>query len=817
MNRLYKFQRHDQKGYTVLLAVGVLMGLLAIVTSLVRFNKSNQNQMDHHLYEAKVSSIDEMALSMCRLRWKLAGGTEMSRLQRNWVLPGKMSIPYKLKVSTYSSQVLTVEDSIPLFMALASHYDDNGRPMFLDDDKSVTDPIEKEDLSDNDKLDTGDYLIVGNELILESGARGEAGVKRPHEQGERVYGIIDELWNRGLVRYRGKYYDVVDIDFMMNEITLSSGSNPSPMSSGEIVEYYPFDPGKLSNEDNTFSFFVEVSNEQSRININSLTEDNMNFLFPGLYAQLLGNLKYPLVDTKNLLRGTNNLSGYLLYRDILTTYSEPDNRQNDKYAPMFMGAQGDLSDRSVYKIDGALDRSSILPNNKMVQPHAVNINEASKWTLINLFQMMNFNSTDAQDLADDIMDYTIGNTQANPFDGTDQRTMTYHASPEEEFRYYLVELGLSSAEINQLMCHVDMESSKLSQLTDQENGPQISFEAGDIWRIKTHVVVGDKNEPKVTSSREMVVKHVAYTGSANIVLNNHNGWNDHYSAFYGLSSGALVNISDNGHLLPSRNDGIARGMKFRYNNTEDTIGDPQVKDLDNSGNVIFYESPSIASNIMMDFGLRVKAGVVQSFNSSDPFTSSNVIGGNALMKVDYSSFTSSSSNVIVVGSIVFDSQSTPFEAYVMSVDVASQMIDLETKNGSATGLSNFKIIRPYDADHYDPSSGQLNVRGGDGFVGPTYETVLVRDGAEFKDISWVDSTDFGGGPPVSVQYYDSDLGWQTLTNPDDISVYDKLRIRVLFDHSSLPNPTNFPPQLFEIKVTYKPYDDAPENIVYMRR
>jgi hypothetical protein len=513
------------------------------------------------------------------------------------------------------------------------------------------------------------------------------------------------------------------------------------------------------------------------------------------------------------------IEDYLQYRDILTTYSEPDNRQNDNYAPIFMGAQEIGSGKSYFASVGSIASAtapSSLPANKIVQSHAVNINEASWWCLKNLFEMIGVSSHDT--LATEIDDYRMGvndNDLKNPFDGFDVKGDIHYASPEEEFRYFLngqTPGTISDIENDLILAHVDMEAKYLSTL---ENGPQISFEAGDIWRIKTDVVVGDKKEPKVNSSREMVVKHVAYTGSANIVLNNHNGWNDHHSAFYGLSSGALVNISDNTSLLPSRNDSIAHGMRFKHDLTHATLGDPDVRNLDNSGNVIFYETPNIASNILMDFGLRVKAGVVQTFKSSVPFTS-NVIGGNALMNVDYSSFPPSSSNVISVGSIVFDSQSSPFEAYVMSVDVASQTIDLETKNGTATGLSNFKIIRPYDADHYDPSAGRLNVRDDD-FVGPTYETVLVRDGARFTEIAFTDSSAFGG-PAVLVEYYDSlSFAWRGEASLDANPVFDKLRIRVLFDHLSLPNPTNFPPQLFEIKVTYDPYPDAPENIVYMRR
>lgn len=319
----------NQKGFVLLVAIGILMGLLSIITALVRFEQKNKNLSDEVIQDVAIDATIKTIKSTTYNKSSSLTANDKTKTVRSWMFPTMKNLPIRLSLRTSLNSGDTnveVTDMRKLFFNLMSNRQiSSSQPrqiklaqyMPLDGTDRNTVIIEDEDGSNvlNIHEDIGGYILVGNELmVLESGGSGSyiveerdtngvGGVYSPHSVGEPVFVLHennDELKGflkiNGLWFYAGVTEMYPDPQFTIYEYGTTNATTSSidgsyrhsdGIDAGNVVEFYPFDMG-FYDFDTTWNmnFSYTVVDEYSKMNINSFTET--------MAGNYLGATDYPM-------------------------------------------------------------------------------------------------------------------------------------------------------------------------------------------------------------------------------------------------------------------------------------------------------------------------------------------------------------------------------------------------------------------------------------------------------------------------------------------------------------------------------------------
>jgi hypothetical protein len=834
-------KKNKEQGYVLIAAIGILMGLLAIVTSLVRISRQSGGDFDYNLKATQARFAMESAKNYQQAISYIQHPDDMSQLQRQWVLPGTRSIPYKLVLQsdvTVGATSIVVMDLKPLFMAMATCRDSSNNKIILNAALDYSSPPSTSlSLSSTAGIKTANtYFIIENELVsgsTGSPTRGIAGVQKAHPIGSTVYAMPNDF--NGYLRINNEWIKVSNdgINFTSNTVSIAQrgihNTNTATAVGGQTIYYYPFDP-MLGMNGTIGNIKIDLINEQSRISLNGLTQSGiLKILGTGL------DNKLPLRSFGESIYQANNNSftdNIILRESSLTLFSEPDPCKKETMytnGPTFTDPQLKFSTGENTKV------------------HAVNVNEASENTLYHMFIMMGIIPAEADALAIAIRNYRSGETgfpynyfdgDENPFDGKDTRSTPFqYSSAAEEFRAMLPN--------NQdlIMKHVFGESHDLKNLTNV--GPLICFEAGDVWRIQTAVTIGDKFAPHITKKDEIVVKNTpepistaGVTGTGTITLNSTLGWNEKNSTFFGVTA-RQPQINTAGVAIPGN-------VIFNFNETSVTSGYSQVcrSMIGNigltplyittkygDGTNTDYLASTLSTNAVdsnekkVDFGIRVltNASPIQDLTLTYPYP---LTAGNTNLYINEIVSNAWINQYLVLSG---GDSTNYFFAKITSVSAGNLELSgikaspgnsgyLDASSTWAAGSSTLKILGNYNTVYYQPNSttAGANITAA-GFPSPFYETVLSKEGATFTSISWTDSSSYGimsdlgvSAPPVRCEIN----GTPTTNNTTGLTYSNYVRLRFYFDDGT---STIAAPQLFQVKVDYTTTANSPKRIVYARK
>ena len=822
MKPSYHYGKSTERGYVLIATVGILMGLMAIVLSLARISSQAKNDFDQDLLASQARFAIETANAYPQAILSQQNPWDMSRLQRNWVLPGTWSMPYKLQLNlpvNTSATSITVNDLKPLFMAMATCRDGGKKKVTLSTAMTISETAATLNSGYSNIVRTNSYYIIENELVrgtstpttITIAARGLAGVLSAHPAGSPVYFYDSTL--TGFIQMNNEWMLVsggpATPDFSVNTITVTRGyrnTTPSSAVAGQYVYFFPFDP-MLDVGGTIGQIQIDLSNEQSRINLNGLTSNASSNLFgnASLYTAINNSPNFPLRNlytAASLVPSTQ--SALNSNENSFTLFSEPDPNR----AIAMLGASPLFIDNQV----ASSGRNVII--------HAVNVNEANVDVLTKVFTMMGINANNSIAYAKSICEYRSGEDStykiknyfngANPFDGKNTVSGTYYPSPAEEFRAFLQTNAL--ADIQLIMKHVLGEAHDLqAELTI---GPMLCFEAGDVWRIQSAVSLGDKKAPKIFKKSEMVAKNnpepysdSGTIGSGVITLDSSNGWNENYSTFFGVTARSTIVEP---HLLlygtmpfykcvpPSWDSNyyqLGQGMSGNLNGAMITLGSRVNYNIGTttttSDNSFLITAGTLASAGNVDFGLRCIVSPSLIFkNSPQAYDSANVtvwlnpsttgliagngfVSGNRLLYLDATNF---------------------FSANI--IQIFGDNVKVSDNIGTFPINASLAITGPHDY----------------GVTNPIYETVIVKEGATFSSISWKDRP--SGGVTCDVVEGENCVPANSITNGQTIGLGQNY-IRLRFNFPA--NTAGLRPQLFSVKVSYTTDPLAPKTIVYDRK
>ena len=860
MKSSFHYGKTSERGYVLIATVGILMGLMAIVLSLARISSQAKNDFDQELLTAQARFALETANTYPQAILSRQNPWEMSRLQRNWVLPGTWSLPYKLQLNaavTTSATSITVSDLTPLFMALATCRDGARKKVSLGTAISISGTTATLDTLyaySNIARVNPSYYIIENELVLGTSTptaitittRGLAGVKSAHPAGSPVYFYDSTL--TGYIKMNNEWMFVsggaATPNFFGKTITVTRGyrnTTPSSAAIGQYVYFFPFDP-LLDVGGNIGQIQIDLSNEQSRINLNGLTSSAILSLFSNASLYTAINTNFPLRNLYTAAYLAPSTQSTLNSNDnSLTVFSEPDPNNVEAMKGASEAVFGNAGDPRQRTSAGAY-----------VKIHAVNVNEANEDVLKKVFTMMNI-TTSPTTLAAAISSYRSGGDAspysinyfngANPFDGKNTVAGTFYPSPAEEFRAFLA-TSSASADIQRIMKHVLGEAHDL-----QTNpvGPMLCFEAGDVWRIQSAVSLGDKKAPKIFRKSELVVKSnpesysdAGVIASGCIILNAANGWNENYSTFFGVTArqptiASFNNTHPSGGLSMTFDE---TGMVNRYSN----VCRAMRAIIDNEpAYVVTKFSPSATdrtyklsstnpitdfSTARADFGIRVLTSATPAtltLNANFP-----VFAGNTTLWVTAVGSANWLNQYILHSA---NDATNYFFAQISQVANGNLTLSNIQFGGSCNTLTlpvGLNIVGSYDANYYlnTVATPGANVTQFAGLAGPFYETVLYKEGATFNSITWTDSSDFANPPDIVlttrpyvrcvyiINGVETNLARGDINPPTGL--LSPLRLRFYFNNTSDPFSL-VAPQLFSVKVGYTTNPLAPKTIVYDRK
>lgn len=807
---------NKERGFALLLTLSILLGVLTIVVPLVILNNQGIKEATQLSQQMQANYAIQSGKNLAKFVGQLKHPEEKTRFLKNYVLPGSQNFPIKMKLRSNVTAIATnidVENILLAFLSVATNIDTNG------DSYTLTTAINSvgavtPNVSGAGLQTSSNYLVVGNELMLFSGAsvpatgRGVAGILEPHAVGESVFGITSDT-ELAYLKINREWIKINSWDCASNRFsTISSNRNINGLSStpthsaGDIVEFYIAYP-KLDDGDKYAGFInIEIIDERSKLNINNLSETLGMNLFTGT------NVKYSGISTLHpftSLEGMNQLTemSHLyesMVRPFVTVYSEPDYTvigSGNKEVNIPQGILRHMANPSFSAGAGVDDKIFQSP---------VNFNTASVTVMkMVLWRMgLSFTEAEALGLAIDIEDYRSGysgNAEyyngLNPFDGFGDRISKRYASAEEEFSAFLssnVTTALSPTQKKLIMNHVyAYDTEKYASMSNVMT--PICFEVGKVRTAKVTAGVKKNNLPGIVRQESITYKDVGIAG--NIILNHQYGWNEHMSTFYGVEYKQMPFLSyAAGNVTYSLGSGNLGGS------LEGLIGGTwhDMHFLNNGSSNIsscYTNSANLSVNqvgMPVNYGLRVRAtGNMTRMTVS----SANLVGPSANIVI-FESFTGAAP-----GNLLF--YQSP-EVYMYNFNAAASVtggyrFDLDSADmfgdtGSTPLAANdqiYLVSEPFDSSFY-PSGANV----------PYYETAIFKKGAVWGRLDYIERSN---GPTVEVLHKSGSDPYSVIASGASLSGSDNLWLRVNFHditpRTSVQDGTFLScPQLFEIKIGY---------------
>lgn len=560
-----------ERGYALLLTIAVLFGMLSLVLPLARMNSDQIQISNDQVDETRAQWIIESGRNMAKFVSNQAESGK-SQLQKTYVLPGWESFPVRMKLKTSPA---TVSNILPFVMQMAK------KVGTLSSAVDCAGAIAVTGLPTAISHTKSKFFIVEGELIEGTGGRGKAGVRKHHPAGADVFAVPDAL-TYGFLHVNDEWIEVDNhtisgIEGTFSVLVRGYAGTPSTAThpAGSIVEFYPAYPDLRAGYLDGY-VRVDIEDERSRINVNSLTSQMSTNLFGAQLGDTAGFFNaspclYPIAAPEGVLR-CRSASPYIL--SLLTTYSEPDYAHVlSAVGPSGIGAT--TSPSRIINATPSFPAAGSSVNNRVLI-HSVNFNTASVSVMAKVMETLGALSVaDAFSLAKAIDTYRSGETtetlpahlsgaqpdyldgDENPFDGLKfvfgkPASTVFCGSPQEEFRAFLRTASTYGATSNYLdnsavhiaiMKHVYYDD--LVSFFSQTNlTSPITFETGSVKTVRSTVCVGSSAGglfvPNMVKSETAVVKDTQAAPIAantyNLVLNSESGgWNDSMSTFYGFT------------------------------------------------------------------------------------------------------------------------------------------------------------------------------------------------------------------------------------------------------------------------------------------
>lgn len=387
------FRSDREEGFVLILAVAILMGMLAVVVTLAQTQRLSDGGFERVVKEQQSKSVLDFARKLPEAIIRNQNPYEMSRLQRNWMIPGVRRFPNPVKVLGRSTEggdpIIQVDGLVHIFMNLAVGTNADGTKMVLTNDYNFTSSavpnVENDSASyggfDYELVTNNTFLIVGNELIhIDAGGtvtRGVAGVQATYRAGTPVFGVVKiidatlgaadlgylqvthEVDDKELVTVWKNVddWDVGDCDattkkitdeffriggdsgvpnnlrrikkFLTTSIDSSEDIKNEPVPEGDGL-FCTFDPG-LDVAGRKAGFSVDFQNEQSKINLMGLSADALSIVYSGGYGNYENNIDpdKPFLYMPQAMAVLEQNKAILALSPLLTLYSDPDPRSED--------------------------------------------------------------------------------------------------------------------------------------------------------------------------------------------------------------------------------------------------------------------------------------------------------------------------------------------------------------------------------------------------------------------------------------------------------------------------------------------------------
>lgn len=856
--------REQEKGFALLITLGILVGILSIVVPLVVLNNQKLKEVSNTSLETQSLFTTHNAKTLSLYHSKSpTNGT--SRIQQWYRLPGWRDDPLVLKPTstTVSGTSISIQGGLIVpFMAYASNYDSYDTPLFLTgSDMSYTNTTNftYTNGSGTENYGNDKFVIINNELILNNGGtlnRGQGGSRTSHKVGSPVYVLPDKD------HYLYINNERVTIEPSDWNCTTGAFTNISITSTHNNV-YSVF----LSANPNLFtssganaivtSMRSEFIDERSKININSLSSDMINNIFQEpiqtsgttistmIRNTITSGSGHPFKTPQSVMQAFNlgtsssniTLPQFSGIKNMITTFSEP--------LPRYIN--NTLSEAVVTDSRPPTILVSSTNTNSFFLQHPVNFNTASEAVMTSvLFELGNSTTlntySNAKSLSEaiarrrsgetstQVIDYSDGDE--DPFDGVSGGVQ--YGSPEEEFRNFLNNLAspaLSSSDITAIMAHTQArifeEYGALSKVTTP-----ICFEPGLVNTLKVHTVAQRKRtapsgnvryRPGVNKTRSYVIKDFNNWGGNTIVLNSTKGWNEWNSTFQDIDyrQPIISSLSPNSHTIYLDENTSANHI---YGYLSGNIGHESFEiarfsaNLGTGNQLVLFDNSSLTTTnaqkgVMLDIGLRAKAEHAPS--------------GNHVYTTTANTYTTGDPELELSGTLSASGWSNSGTLYYHNPTVANQYALLNYSNiTDYTTTSNLTITSAVGGNTNIPTGTTIYY---DAFINtrlsntnkPFYETQLFRENVEWdnvrifgkykgainwkykieNDSSWTD----GGATNSGNQYLNIDRQGS------------HLKLLFEFSNSTLNGNIfnggwNSSPQIFEIQINYTPL--GPKRIIY---
>lgn len=842
-----------QKGFILIVAITILMGLLAIVTTLVRVNKDNTrfqqnflktNQTLNAVFDTGIGWVEYIF----RNRSSSAGVSPhpYSRIQQNWWADGTQGIPFSLKLqrpvqNTSHLSSLRVQSLLNVFMALA-----------VNKDTGTT-------------IDTSNMYTITNEELFRDGVKIGGGVPFNYSSivsDPQEYGISSAM-QVGYVNIKDRWLKVDswtisgdDDQLNCTELDLRGDNSNYISGTGDIITYYPFDPS-LNIGLNEGTLRISFKDEAGKININSLTQSGLSSLGINFDDYVSAMTLSNAYKAHRNYQGIANRSGNTTFSGLIedqtyTPYSKsliP--RRYEAQVLRGNVVTNDMLYVNTLPAGGQLIRASAGSNEiHLVTPHPVNINSAPRNSLTVHFDSILNNEGDALDLSLSVLEYRTNffatSRQApNPFDGvnsSDLSNLKYYSGPEEEFRDFLLDVNddyphdLAPTQIKRLMAHAYYEGFDIQNRIDGNVLCQpIGFEWDDTWNISIISTAGYADRNSSTRSQNLVVVPVNRTSIGTVHINSSTGWNRAYSTFNGVTrkqpqvqyntstpdkivldesgvfSDELGYFHVNGGMVAKVGESSSPIDILSFLKNSDDVGTQGnlVYAIDRRGLTLDTE---LGSSNVIDLGLRPITRDREDLG--DLFGANVSISGNygpGAMTIYTTNNVSPSDTTLWANQWMVFGDNVASPEHIRVSGVAGNAITLATALDFSLSPDDVLYYVPeFHPDYFEQAENNDDH--------PFYETVVHIPGAYEAIVSWDDSSSYGTRPQVLADWFNPDTGlFEDLTEGDPITIKNYVRLRFSFDNPAggLISPP-IVPQLFGIQLTYRVRRDAPPMYVLNR-
>jgi len=857
---------NSEKGFALLVTLGILTGLLSIIVPLVILNNYNSKQLTETPLETEgiINKHNSNTVALWSIKSPSNG---ISKLQRNYSLPGWRNSPLPMEtvgnVTSATTPTITIRGGlIPVFMQTASCFNSVGKKMFLSTSLAYSTGTPSIDLNGGVAQTTSTlpiYLIIGNELILKDGAtitRGVAGVQSAHKKGELVYAIPQDGIESYYLRVGSEY-----ITITANNWDCSPGGGFSNitnnLSSTVSADRIYFCKYKTLNSDKSAAYVnSKVIDERSKININSLSKQMVTNLitYPlgsasyttEVIKQMQSSVYWPRKSPNALMQGTGiTAERYSAISGIITTYSEPSyHHMKDAYSKTDITTIGSPTDNVL--LYQTASSGNYISGKKPYLQHPVNFNTASQFTMALILESMNIgtiDSTNALLYAKEIIKYRSGENpdtevinyfdgDENPFDGYGRTNGIHYGSAEAEF-IALMET-VAPTHIKSIKAHVYARHI-IDYLRERVITTPICFEFGSVTSIETSASVS-KNisksgnvrfQPIYASTSHTIVKDFNNwdEDQQNILIDSTNGWNEALSTAsnvdfrqpsFTIASTltheiSLRDTSANKDLISGRLFGYLGGYVFDALHIAPTLQIAHVSPQANvQGNVFTLMDSTLTTNEtgaggMFDIGLRITNGnTFQGNNHITGLAANYTYAASTNISLSGNLSAWPSSGRINVHDYANAGSSGSFVYSDITIHGSSSNLTLTSSSGEANAL----LVAP-------PANLSTNIMlamdevVASGF----YETCLIRE-----NVTW-DTIEINGRKLLNgatLDWRTKNSGYTSVAPASDILISaspnttsDMLFIRINLTNSGLSGQ-NFidgyrgSPQIFQIRVAYTP-------------